>query len=255
MSEPAFPPLHAAVPPRERVTPTIIPAPNGPKKIQPTDFQGDGNHGRDSAPKIQETGEPSTKRDISAKQSSFVSTDYLISSVIPGLLIIHDGIQQLVQTTQMTLRETRHAAFSEVHIGNDRLEEERKRLKFFERKLREVAASDIAVTQEYERARAVLAEAKNDQSAPSNLEEKKSKDKYLKNCEMLVKSWTGNVEKARERVAEWEFKSTRQVARVGKLTDDAHAADVNCRKTCHGIDKDIKHLEAVAEFLKSVGNK
>ena len=249
ITPPFSPPEFTNMPPSEGIVPPSIPEPTSGMQTQPARNQEDLNTAPASAPGIQET-EPSSSRRLCTEECSKRATAKLMAGVLPGLYVIRDGILQLVKSHEMTLKETRETAFAELHLANDRLEEERKRLHFVEKKVRETAASDISVTKEYEKAREVLTEALTDQSAPSNLDEKISRNKYLKNCESLVKAWTRNVEIARERVAEWEFKSTRQIARVGKLTDTAHAADVNCRKTCAMIDKDIEHLADLAEFLQ-----
>ena len=195
-----------------------------------------------------EAGDPCTEFTKSLEESAVprVGRD---GTLCPGLYVLRDGIMQLASSHCMSLKENRHHAAAGVLRAKDRTRDEVDRLRFFESKVTEHQAMYDKALSEYETEREVLKAARNDLSDVSNLEDKLKKTKYIKSCETLVNSWASNLEIARERLAYWEFKTTRQVALVGKLTDAAHSLEVAYRGTCEVIETDIRHVEALTEFL------
>ena len=166
------------------------------------------------------------------------------------MYLIRDEVLPLLSARTFSLREARHAAAAVVHRAKDRKQEEIERLRFFERKVSEKMTIHDRALEEYEKARHVLSTARDDRAATVNLEEKTQKAIYRKNCEALVKSWGITLDSAREGLALWQFKNTRQIAFVGKLTDEAHGAELTYRRTSDMIDVDISNLQTVSDFLE-----
>ena len=202
-------------------------------------------------PKNGDTGDTCAEASKSGDHSAIPTVGNAFGCLSPGLFVLRDGILAMATTHCMSLKETRHHAAAGVHRAKDSTQEEVNRLRFVTSKVAEHQSIYDRALAEYEKAEDVLKTARSDSSTVTNREEKLKKNNHLKSCEALVKSWAKNLDTARERLAFWEFKNTRQVELVGKLSDAAHAADLNYRRTCDMIDSDIGKVEALAEFLSS----
>ncbi|KAG0594647.1 hypothetical protein M758_UG096000 [Ceratodon purpureus] len=199
---------------------------------------------------VDSTAAPTPPERETREPSARARTSNDLARVLPGLYVIKEGILPLLSSHCFSLRETRHTAAAEVHRAKDRQQEEVQRLRFVERKVAEKVAIHERALEEYEEAVHVLNAAREDRAAPVTMEEKLKKKNYLKNCEALVEFWAENLGIARERLTAWQFKNTRQIAIVGKLTDEAHTTEVNYMRTSNMIDVDIANLQAVSELLQ-----
>ena len=173
----------------------------------------------------------------------------VFAAAVSGFTVVRPALLEVLETKIMNLRQSRQDEFASVASAQRRLEEEKDRLKFVERKLGEKIDSHERATEEYERARAVLIAARVDETNVTTADQKIAKRTSTTICENLVSTLAANVEANRCRRSGWDFKVKRQTVVVGKMEAELAAARAKYRSTCASIDAQLVSLSAGVDLI------
>lgn len=209
------------------------------------------NYAREKNKQV-EVGETSTRNLCTRHVQTTGNTTVDVDKVLPGLCALRSGIIPLVQAEQMKLQEARHLAYATVSKKKNILRTEKERSRTLTRKISEKREQYEQAMGKYEHSRTVLVVAMGECGSGNGVEEKRSNNIILRNCEALVNSWYDQVQASRNRVAEWEFKKERHGVMLARIRAQLHEAEIAYRTTCETLDADHAHLRAVLDVLGSV---
>ena len=173
----------------------------------------------------------------------------VFAAAVSGFSVVRPALLEVVEAEIMKLRQTRHDKFALVATSQGRLEQEKERLKFMERKVAEEKRSHDRASEEHERAQQLLIAARADEANLTTPEEKIARAGFTRICDSLVRSVAHNLQSISYRHAGWDFKVNRQTALVAKLEAEVATTRADYRTTCSIIDAQIVKLSASVDLL------
>ena len=169
-----------------------------------------------------------------------------------GLMELRSEITTLLKKEKNRLKEALHATSFAVAEKQRRVNEEKDRIRFVNRKVLETREVNRKATEEHDRALEVLRTARASAHSVNSPDEKYSQTAYISNCESLVKSWAENLQVASESLSSWELKQKRQVVVVNRVSNELGAAEKKESETNTQITIKLTHLQAVADLLEDL---
>ena len=207
----------------------------------------------DDVPIKYEPGESSTRRDLAQPTSKAdAAFQTMTNSTFAGLSLLRPAIEVAVTTERNKLCMSSHDEKRDVALLKSRVIEENERLKYMNRKLAENVDSHNYACEEYEKARTVCMAAREDDGSLTDPEQVRGRKYFVRMCESLEKSWQQNVDVAKQRRTQWEFKSRRQTSLITKLKAELAEAKASYEAACAKIDSQLADLQAVLDLMKEL---
>ncbi|KAG0601200.1 hypothetical protein M758_11G092000 [Ceratodon purpureus] len=173
----------------------------------------------------------------------------MTASTFSGLALLRHAIETAVKNARNDLCMSSHDKKCEVSNLKSKLAEEKARLKYMNRKLSEKTDSHVRARQEYDYARGVCVNARQNEGIVLDANHISAHKIFVRNCEVLEKSWAQNLELAEARRNSWEFKARRQTELITKMTANLEDAEKLYRDSCAEVDNNIANLESVMLLL------
>ena len=168
-----------------------------------------------------------------------------------GLSLIRTQMAGVVNIEKMRLQQARHDYYRNADNLSSKLQEEKEKLKFFERKLLERSGTYDRLQEAANKANIALTVAKSACNTGSTKHEQMMDPKLmLTSCEVLVNSWSENLELSRERLHSWEFRCRRQTEIVAKLQADLSIAEGRYANCSEQFDYELDRLSTVSDLLR-----